>query len=527
MSATRSFVRSVVAARGWRRTTLVAFVLCAAAMPAGFTAVAASGPTPPGQDAFYRYSGPLAKVVPGTVLRTRTVSVAGAAPGVNATQILYRTSGELSQPTVTVTTLIRSSTVKRSPTRIVSYQSAYDALGAQCDPSYTLQGGGPAGDVTRAQLPFILNYVNSGDAVLVPDYEGEGLDWTAGQESGYNTLDSIRAAEHYLHLPQKSTPVGITGYSGGSIATEFAAELAPSYAPSLHIVAAAAGGVPVDLLHNLLYINGSPSWASTIPPSTVATARAVGLDLRPALSAYGLQLTNQVAHQCITSFLGRYPGLTYQKLFKPQYSDVLGTLPSFVSVADHLIMGRGGTPTAPMLLGVGNADGTGDGVMISRDVRQLAYEYCRRGVKVQFHEYTGDSHTLAAVAFEPQAATFLQQRLGGQAAVDGCASIMPGNSLAPTPVPQSKLLHFTWRGVRTAAHGIAVRLRAPAGTQRNVGIVLKRDGAVVARVTLVRVGTANETVILRVHGRTPPAGEYTVTVTVGGGSLYWLQARVG
>jgi len=28
-------------------------------------------------------------------------------------------------------------------TRIIAYQTAYDALGPECDPSYTLQGGNP------------------------------------------------------------------------------------------------------------------------------------------------------------------------------------------------------------------------------------------------------------------------------------------------------------------------------------------------------------------------------------------------
>jgi hypothetical protein len=524
----RWLARGVTAAAPWlARAATLGAALVATALVSAFAAAAATGPTPPGQDSFYRYSGPLGKIAPGTVLRTRTVTVTGVSVPVTATQILYRTSGELGQATVTVTTLLRSTTSALRPTKIVSYQSAYDALGAQCDPSYTLQGGGPAGDVTRSQLIFISNYVKSGYAVLVPDYEGEGLDWTAGQESGYDTLDSIRAAERYLHLQARTTPVGITGYSGGSIATEFAAELAQSYAPSLHIVAAAAGGVPVDLLHNLTYINGSPSWASTIPPSTVATARAVGLNLRPALSSYGLQLTGQVKHACIAQFLGRYPGLTYQKLFKPQYADVLKALPSFVSVGDHMIMGRSGTPNMPMLLGVGNADGTGDGVMISRDVQQLAYEYCRRGVSVQFHEYTGDTHTIAAVAFEPQAAAFLEQRLNGLPAVNGCASITPGNSLAPTPVPQSNLLRFSWLGLRAAARGIAVQVRAPGRTQREVGIILKRQGAVVARAHLARVGTTRQTLILRANGRMPPPGDYTVTVSVNGGSLIWQDHHVG
>jgi Secretory lipase len=219
---------------------------------------------------------------------------------------------------------------------------------------------------------------------------------------------------------------------GGSIATEFASELAPTYSPSLHIVATAEGGIPVDLFHNLKYIDGSPSWSGMIPASFVAVSRAFGLNLTPALSPYGLQLTRQVQHECINSFLGAYPGLTYQKLFRPQYRNIF-KLPSFVAVTDSLIMSHTGTPRGPLLIGVGNSDGTGDGVMVAKDVQALAYTYCRRGVSVQFHEYAGDNHYSAAVAFEPEATVFLDARLTGKAEPNGCSSIGPGNSLAPCP----------------------------------------------------------------------------------------------
>lgn len=97
-------------------------------------------------------------------------------------------------------------------------------------------------------------------------------------------------------------------------------------------------------------------------------------------------------------------------------------------------MSRTGTLRAPMFIGVGNADGTGDGVMVAKDAQELAYTYCQRGVPVQF-KYSGGGHMQAAVPFEQSAFSFLSQRLNGQAVANGCASIAPGNSLAPVPVP--------------------------------------------------------------------------------------------
>jgi hypothetical protein len=412
-------------------------VVGALALTASAFAAAGGGPVLPTSDPFYSYSRSLERIAPGTVLRHRTINLAenGNPISMTASQILYRTTGELGQPIVTVATVIQP-TPHVGPTKIVSYQTAYDALGAQCDPSYTFRGGNPGYGLAAAEEQVILGYVKAGDTVVVPDYEGEHLDWLAGQESGYGTLDGIRAAEHLLKLHAGSTPVGMIGYSGGSIPTEFASELAPTYARALDIVGVAEGGISVDLFHQLPYINGSPVWSGVLPAILVSLPRAFHLSFKRYLSAYGLKLTKQVKHECITSFVGAYPGLTVQKLLKPRYRDLL-KLPSEVKLTDHLIMSRTGTPTGPLFIGVGDSDGTGDGVMVTADDEALAHTYCRRGVSVQFNVYLGDDHGAAAGPFEQGAATFLSQRLAGLPVSNGCASIGRGNSLARVPIPHT------------------------------------------------------------------------------------------
>ena len=53
------------------------------------------------------------------------------------------------------------------------------------------------------------------------------------------------------------------GYSDGVIATEWAAELASTYAPDVNarMIGAAMGGLLVDPAHNLHYIENIYSWA--------------------------------------------------------------------------------------------------------------------------------------------------------------------------------------------------------------------------------------------------------------------------
>ena len=395
----------------------------------------AQSPILPSQDPFYTYSGstPLSQIAPGTVLSERSISVVieGLTVPVSAEQLLYRTANEQGQPSVTVTTVVKP--LLTIGTRIIAYQTAYDALGSECDPSYTLQGGDASNTTAQAEAAVIATYAAAGFTVTVPDYEGENLDWGAGQESGYNTLDAIRATENYLRV-SSSTKVGMLGYSGGSIATEWASELAPSYAPLLNIVGAASGGVPVDFAHNLTYVNGDQDWAGVIPAILVSVGRAFGVNISQYLSSYGEQVTSAVSGECIASFAASYPGLTVQQLLGPAYQNPFA-IPALVTIMNKLIMGTGGTPAEPVLLGVGNADGTGDGIMIAGDVEALAHEYCQRGVAVTFDEYAGLQHTPAAVPFEADALTFLEGLMAGLPAPNGCASIGAGNSLAPLPTP--------------------------------------------------------------------------------------------
>jgi hypothetical protein len=486
-------------------------------------ASAAAAPKLPSHDPFYRYTKPVAKKPPGAVLRQRQITIAesGNSTPITATQVLYRTTGQLGEPTVTVATVIRPAGGVTH--KIVAYQTAYDALGSECDPSYTLRGGNPSYSTAKDEEQVILGYVSAGYTVVVPDYEGERLDWGAGQESGYGTLDAIRATERLLKVGSR-TPVGMIGYSGGSIATEFASELAPHYASKLHIVGVAEGGVPVDFFHNLAYINGSPSWSGVIPAVLLSLARAYRISFQPYLSAYGAKVEKQVRHECINNFLGNYPGLTIQKLLKPRYHNYL-KLHDLVAISDHLIMSRTGTPKEPLFIGVGNADGTGDGVMVAKDVEALAHTYCRRGVPLQFHVYSGDDHTEAAIPFESQAFSFLTGRLNGAPATNGCSSVGRGNSLAPVPVPPA--LRLSVSGVSHRRHGLVITLASSDGPLTGLMVTLSKAGHQVARRALARLPMAKHQLVLRHRGGVPRPGRYKLVVRQGGLTLLTRRIRIG
>ncbi len=406
----------------------------------------------PEQDPFYKYEGatPLADIAPGTVLKTRTESyhVAEIAVPITAVQLLYRSTGQLGQPTVNVTSVLLPPLRLGTPP-IVSYQSLYDSLTTEADPSYAISGGPVSLGSLLPNLESVLiaPALLAGEAVVIPDTEGENADFAAGAEYGYNTLDSLRAA---LSSPatglEGASKIGLLGYSGGAIATEWAAELAPTYAPEINsrLIGAAFGGTLVDPAHNLRYVEGSSEWAGIIPASIIGVARSFHQEAEATryLSEYGMVLDEDLQHTSFLEWLFAYPGLTWPQLTKPEYPTP-ESIPLFVADANQLIMGTHGTPTVPLLMvqgAGGELEGTpgnkpgigaGDGVMIAGDVRTLAREYCSRGVTVQYTEYEDLSHILAAVPWLVEAYAWLGERLFGIPAPQDCSSIAPGNSLAP------------------------------------------------------------------------------------------------
>ncbi len=328
---------------------------------------------------------------------------------------LYRTTADDGAPSTTVTTVLRPATP--GPTRILSYHTAYDALGSQCDPSYTLRGFAPS-RVDVAEQAVIAGWLAAGHTVVVPDYEGRDLRWTVGRESGYAALDGVRAAERFLRLPA-STPTGLIGYSGGSVPTQWGAELAPRYAPELRIVGAAAGGLPVDPAHNLSYVSGSRQWSGVIPALAVAYDRAYGLDLPSFLSPRGLAATRTVSDECIGTFAGAFGALTDEAMVRSPYRSLLD-VPAVRAAVARNTMGTAGTPRTPMLLAVGQSDARGDTVMITADVAGLARTYCDRGVRVVYERYPGSDHTAAFPRFEASASRYLADRFAGAPAPSTC-----------------------------------------------------------------------------------------------------------
>lgn len=447
MSRTRARIR-----RGRLLTGLIAGVaLLAPAAPAAQAAPAAPSTAVAAVAAdgsFYRYDGstPLADLAPGTVLKTRTLPyhVVGVPLPLSVVQVLYRTTDQQGRAVANVTSVIKP--IYGSTSKVVSYQSFYDSLNPEDGPSRSIAGNvSLGGAIANFETTLLAPLLLQGYAVVVADTEGPTADFAAGPEYGQVTLDSLRAT---FRTPGTGiaahAKVGLIGYSGGAIATNWAAVLAPSYAPDVNarLVGAAEGGILVQPSRNLAYVDGSALWAGIMPAAIVGVSRAFGIDLTPYLSEYGLSVYEKLQKASIVNVIGSYPGLTWKKLTKPEYADP-ASIPVFVDTVNQLNLGARPSPTVPVLLAQGAGGelegtsgstpgaGKGDGVMVAGDVRSLARQYCADGVRVTHREYPLLSHVAAAVPWVAETLVWLGDRFAGRTAPSNCAGIAPGNPLTP------------------------------------------------------------------------------------------------
>jgi len=246
------------------------------ALPGAIAGTQAKGipfaPMPESED-FYKQPAQMPNVPPGTIIKSLAVSFApGELPLPNKAWLLqYMTRDVNDQPLIAVAAVVQPilpSSAAKKP--LLAYQFAYDSLGNSCVPSRTITGDRsnpyimletPEYAVAQALSGPMSGMNNESWTLVFPDYEGPYHAYGAGKLSGQATLDAIRAALKFEPLGLSGdSPVGMWGYSGGALASAWAASLHPSYAPEINLVAVAAGGTPADIFEVTKYTENSSNF---------------------------------------------------------------------------------------------------------------------------------------------------------------------------------------------------------------------------------------------------------------------------
>lgn len=364
----------------------------------------------PHDDPFYTAPPGFETAAPGTVFHTRSVDIKGYGfpTGLEATQFLARSTNAKGNPTTVAGTLILPPTpeVADRPRPLLSYQPATDSLGDQCNPSYALRAG------NEKEFGLIHQSLQQGWAVVVTDYQGADIAFAAGRMEGHGVLDGIRAAKSIpgQGLTGRDTPVGLWGYSGGGLASSWAAELAPTYAPELNIVGIASGGTPSDLAAAARMVDGGPA-SGLVFLASAGIAREYP-EMLTLLNNRGRAMIDEIADMCVGEASMRYP---FQHLADYTVSPDPLSEPVAKAVMEENHLGRT-APAAPVYL----FHSVFDELIPFATAKQLEQDWCARGANVSFSADYLSEHTVLAITGAGQAISFLGDRFEGKPAPNGC-----------------------------------------------------------------------------------------------------------
>ncbi|MFC7960636.1 lipase family protein [Rhodococcoides kroppenstedtii] len=204
-------------------------------------------PTPITSDPFFVDPAPAdtpsSDVPPGTVLRSRERAGRVPRPRTRLRQFAVASRDAQSRPVTVTASLMEPRRPWRGPEPrpVLVHNVAIDSLGLAATPSYRLVHG--LGQDFPAVVPL---WLQRGYAVLIVDHEGPRMAYAEGTMAGHAVLDGLRGLPS-LDETYRDSPAVMYGYSGGAIATVWAAQLQPSYAPEVPLIGAIAGGTPTNV----------------------------------------------------------------------------------------------------------------------------------------------------------------------------------------------------------------------------------------------------------------------------------------
>jgi alpha-beta hydrolase superfamily lysophospholipase len=387
------------------------------AVALGLVAVALQRVGAPGPGPFYEAPAPLPPGPAGTLIRHEEIRPAPA--GARAWRILYLSTGPEGDVTaVSGTVFAPDGPAPPEGRPVVAWAHPTTGVASRCAPS--LEPGGGAGTI-----PGLAELLAAGVVVTATDYPGLGTSgphpYLVGESEGRAVLDSVRAARA-LPLAGAGDRAAAWGHSQGGHAALFAGELAPTYAPDVHLAGVATAAPATDLTallqHDIGGVAGNVvasmalvSWAQVYP------ARALQLD--QVIEPLAVPIARRIAARCVGE-IGEASTLTVDlpdaevlrlRFRRAQPWNVPGW---DVLLADNAP--GAGAIGAPVLVNQGTDD-----TVVWRDVTAAwVAARCRGGDGVTLKEYEGVAHADIAARSAGDTVAWLTDRFAGRPVPGQC-----------------------------------------------------------------------------------------------------------
>ncbi|MFI6367304.1 lipase family protein [Nocardia sp. NPDC050630] len=298
---------------------------------------------------------------------------------------------------------------------MLSYQHIINGLGAKCAISRVLYTSDPNLQVREAIL--LNSLLLSGWSVALPDHLGPTFAYGAARLGGQITLDGIRAVRRVPELAAAHSRIAMAGYSGGGMATAFAAALAPSYAPELEIAGAATGGVPMNMVKMLERVDFSPH-----PAFGLVMAAALGLErkypdrfpISDYLNAHGVAARKAIANGCTNEILTTGAGHSVRDYASSL--TMIGNRSARAVVEENSLELFDGIPNIPIF----EWHSPSDSLIPTESILNVNSRYCAAGVPLQAELIYSPEHLSAAILGIPSVLSWLAARFRGDPAPSNC-----------------------------------------------------------------------------------------------------------
>ncbi|MFC6010533.1 lipase family protein [Nocardia lasii] len=408
-------IRDAAARHTRPRRALLAAVAAAVltALPAGAGHSAPLYPTAD-PDPFYNQPADLADHRPGDVLGVRPMPPLAMFPDTTITLIQFRSTNSAGDPIAATTTVLQP-TNHHTDAPVLSYQHIINGLGIRCSVSKVLYTQDPNLMVREA---LAWNAVlKRGWTMAVPDHLGPNFAYGAAKLGGQVTLDGIRAVRQVEQLRIGGSRVAMAGYSGGGMATAWAAALQPEYAPELPIAGAAMGGVPMNLVSMLEGLG-----FGSHPVFGLALAAGLGLEreypqrfpISDQMNASGLAAREKIRDACTNDILGAGAGRGIMDFART--TSLVEDAEARAVVEENSLELYPGAPTMPVFEWHSPIDGLIPVDAIDATTRR----WCAAGTPVVTQQTPTPDHLTAAVLGLPAALSWLDARLQGEPAPSTC-----------------------------------------------------------------------------------------------------------
>jgi pimeloyl-ACP methyl ester carboxylesterase len=382
-----------------------------------------------GIPSFYTPPRPLPKAAPGTIIRyERVTGIPGVPAGATVWRVLFHSTSiydvDIAESGYVV---VPGASPPPGGYPVLTWAHGTSGFAGICAPSlFSNRGSG------LYLVPGLATYLHDGFVVTATDYQGLGTPgihpYLLGQSEGQGVLDAARAA---LRLPgvHAADKVVIYGHSEGGDAALFAGQLAPTYAPELHVVGVAAAA-PATSLSVIMSVAVTPAGRGilqfSVPTAYTWIRTYRDLPAHDLFTPAGLRVAAQyVPVDCAN---GLVPAIAARKL-TPATIFAAGALHKPVVVAHVRANDPGRVRTeAPMLVVQGTADTTVPPGLTDTFVRSAA---CPLGDGLQYVHVTGATHATVVLTAVSTISRWMVERVEGRPPTSTCGQ--PGDVTTLNP----------------------------------------------------------------------------------------------